>query len=89
MNLRMHRIVTGNRGLAYRLPAQARAYTDPRKGRTCSRGIPRLENEEADALTNGEFHHFRAERRIPVDLEKLEFINELFAEGEKYVKELE
>ena len=48
-----------------------------------------MENEEADALTNGEFH--RAEHRIPVDLEKLEFVvlNELFAEGEKYVKELE
>ena len=50
-----------------------------------------MENEEADALTNGEFHHFRAEHRISVDLEKLELIviNELFSEGEKYVKELE
>ena len=50
-----------------------------------------MENEEADALTNGEFHHFRAENRIPVDLAKLEFIvlNELFDEGERYVKELE
>ena len=56
-----------------------------------ARWIPRLENEEADALTNGEFHHFRAEHRIPADPQKLEFIvlNELFAEGEKYVKELE
>ena len=50
-----------------------------------------MEIEEADALTNGDFHHFRAVHRVPVDLEKLEFIllNELFDEGEKYVKELE
>ena len=56
-----------------------------------ARWIPRWENEKADALTNGECHHFRAEHRIRVDLEKLEFIvlNELFAQGEKYVKELE
>ena len=54
-----------------------------------ARWIPRLENEEADALTNGEFHHFRAEHRVPVDLAKFELIvlNELFEEGEMYVKD--
>ena len=56
-----------------------------------ARWIPRLENEEADALTNGDFHHFRTESRIPVELEKLDFmvLNEFFAEGEDYVRELE
>ena len=41
-------------------------------------------------MTNGEFHHFDLSKRIPVDLEKLEFrvMNELFAEGECYVEEL-
>ena len=54
------------------------------------RWIPRLQNEEADALTNSEFHHFRPENRIEVDLGKLEFIvmNELFATGEEYLAEL-
>jgi hypothetical protein len=56
-----------------------------------ARWIPRLQNEEADALTNGEFHHFKAEHRIPVDLSKLGFIvmDELFREGESYVAELD
>ena len=55
-----------------------------------ARWIPRLQNEEADALTNSEFHHFRPENRIQVDLKKLEFIvmNELFATGEEYLAEL-
>ena len=55
-----------------------------------ARWIPRLQNEEADALTNGEFEHFDPNLRIPVDLDKLDFIvmNELFEEGENYVKEL-
>ena len=34
---------------------------------------PRLQNEEADALTNGDFSAFRAANRIEVDLTKLEF----------------
>ena len=53
--------------------------------------IPRLENEEADALTNSDFHHFGPKHRIPVKFEDLKFmvLNELFAEGEEYVKELE
>ena len=55
-----------------------------------ARWLPRLQNEEADALTNGEFHHFDPDKRVTVDLEKLEFkvMNELFAEGESYVEEL-
>ena len=46
--------------------------------------LPRLENEEADALTNFEFRHF-------VRLEDLKFVvlNDLFEEGERYITELE
>ena len=53
--------------------------------------IPRLQNEEADALTNGDFGHFTAAKRIDVDLGSLPFriLNELFAEGEAYRTELE
>ena len=53
--------------------------------------LPRLQNEEADALTNLDFRHFRAENRIPVDLETIKFgvLNELFAAGETYVADLE
>ena len=41
-------------------------------------------------MTNGEFHHFDPSFRIPVDLDKLEFVvlNELFREGDSYVSEL-
>ena len=55
-----------------------------------ARWIPRLQNEEADALTNSEFHHFRPENRIEVDLGKLGFVvmDELIAEGENYLSEL-
>ena len=55
-----------------------------------ARWIPRLQNEEADALTNSEFHHFRAENRIDVQLDQLEFIvmDSLFAVGEAYLEEL-
>ena len=53
--------------------------------------VPRLQNEEADALTNSDFPHFRPENRVKVELENLNFLvmNELFAEGEDYVKELD
>ena len=52
--------------------------------------IPRLQNEEADALTNRDFRHFDKDRRIEVDLAKLDFValNDLFAEGEAYIAEL-
>ena len=56
-----------------------------------ARWIPRLQNEEADALTNGEFGHFDPAKRIPVDLDDLGFrvLNELFEEGEAYIADLE
>ena len=56
-----------------------------------ARWLPRLQNQEADDLTNDEFHHFRAEKRIPVDLNKLGFdlMDSLFAAGDEYVAELE
>ena len=52
--------------------------------------IPRLQNEEADALTNSDFRHFDQARRIEVDLAKLEFriLNQLFAVGDNYIEEL-
>ena len=53
--------------------------------------IPRLQNEEADALTNSDFRHFSADKRIEVDLSSLPFLlmNDLFEEGEAYLAELE
>ena len=53
--------------------------------------LPRLQNEEADALTNLDFRHFDAARRIQVDLGKLKFgiLHDLFKEGEDYVAKLE
>ena len=35
--------------------------------------VPRLVNEEADALTNSDFRNFRPEHRIEVDLDTLPF----------------
>ena len=56
-----------------------------------ARWIPRLQNEEADALTNGDYRHFDDKLRIPVDLEALPFkvLNDMFAVGEEYVQDLE
>ena len=56
----------------------------------CANWIPRLQNEEADALTNSDFRHFTESRRVEVQLDKLPFaiLNELFAEGEAYLSEL-
>ena len=53
--------------------------------------IPRLQNEEADALTNWDFRHFDPKRRIDVNLNDLKFniMNDLFAAGDTYFKELE
>ena len=52
--------------------------------------LPRLQNEEADALTNWDFRHFDPKLRIDVDLEKLEFkiLDKLFAVGDNYIEEL-
>ena len=46
--------------------------------------LPRLQNEEADALTNMDFRHFVDENRIHVDLENLDFLvmSDLVASGD-------
>ena len=56
-----------------------------------ARWIPRLQNEEADALTNGDYRHFDPSLRVPVDLNKLPFkvLNDMFALDEDFLKELE
>ena len=53
--------------------------------------MPRLQNDEADALTNFDYRHFSKDRRIPVDLDKIGFkvLPMLFEAGEAYVKEFE
>ena len=53
--------------------------------------IPRIQNEEADALTNLDFRHFNPANMIDVDLGALKFniMNELFATGDAYLAELE
>ncbi len=53
--------------------------------------MPRLENEEADALTNSDFRHFRAENRLEFDLAALPFgvLPRLLEQGELFVSELE
>ena len=53
--------------------------------------LPRLQKEEADALTNSDFRHFSLARRVPVKLEELQFVvlNELFQTGDVYVTELD
>ena len=55
-----------------------------------ARWIPRFQNEEADALTNSDFRHFKAENRVDVRLDQLEFLvmDSLFAVGEAYLEEL-
>ena len=55
------------------------------------RCLPRLQNEEADALASLEFRHFKTASRIDVGLSTLPFLvlNSLFAEGDVYVKELD
>ena len=56
-----------------------------------ARWLPRLQNQEADDLTNGEFRHFDSKRRIPVDLDRLGFevMPVLFPAGDEYLSELE
>ena len=50
-----------------------------------------MQHEEVYALTNGDFRHFHPSLCIPVDLSTLPFkvLNEMFAVGEDYVKDLE
>ena len=53
--------------------------------------VPRLQNEEADDLTNGKFDKFDPAKRIEVDLERLQFgiLDKLLASGEAYHAEVE
>ena len=55
--------------------------------------MPRLQNKEADALTNFKFNRFNLGRRIPVSLNELKLkfdvFSELLDQGEVCVKELE
>ena len=53
--------------------------------------VPRLENEEADALTNADFRHVSKEHRIEVNLDSLPFgvLPQLLETGETYLKELD
>ena len=55
-----------------------------------ARWLPRLQNQEADDLTNDEFHHFDPKKRIKVELKDLNFeiMDRLFAVGDSYIKEL-
>ena len=56
-----------------------------------ARWIPRLQKVETDALTNGDYRHLSAGKRIHVALEGLDFrvMSQLLAEGEEYERELE
>ena len=53
--------------------------------------MPRLENQEADDLTNLEFKSFDMANRISVELEQLNFgvLMHLFNVGDEYIQELE
>ena len=53
--------------------------------------LPRLQNEEADALTNMDFGHFDMSRRVRMDLDHMEFggLNVLFGSGKAYPSDLE
>ena len=68
------------------------AHQRRRKGLALSANwVPRLENQEADDLTNLEFKSFDSKKRLNVDLEKLDFgvLRQLFDVGDSYVKELD
>lgn len=56
-----------------------------------ARWIPRLQNEEADALSNYDFSQFDPAKRIEVDLETMDFklLHDLFSAGDDYIAELE
>ena len=53
--------------------------------------ISRMQNEEADALTNEDFRHFCPGRMIPVDLARLPsgLLPQLFEQGKSFVAELD
>ena len=52
--------------------------------------LPRLQNEEADALTNLDFRHFAPEKRVHVELADLQFrvLDELMKTGLEYHDEV-
>ena len=56
-----------------------------------TRWLPRLQNEEADALSNFDFDSFDPKLRIEAELESLPFVllNDLFEVGEDYIAELD
>ena len=56
-----------------------------------ARWLPRLQNQEADDLTNEEFRHYDPKRRIHVELKSpgLEVMDALFAAGDDYMSDLE
>ena len=56
-----------------------------------ARWLPRLQNQEADDLTNMELRHFDPKKRIDVDINKLGFdlMESLFKVGDTYLEELE
>ena len=56
-----------------------------------ARWLPRLQNQEADDLTNEEFRHFNPAKRIDVDLRRLGFevMDSLFKAGDDYLADLE
>ena len=53
--------------------------------------MPRLQNEEADDLTNWEFSKFDLAKRVEVDLEKLPFgvLHELLETSEDFFGQVE
>lgn len=62
-----------------------------RRAAVHARLLPRLQNEEADALNNEDFHHVDEALRMPVRLGSWGFIvlHELFTAGEEFVKEID
>ena len=56
-----------------------------------ARWLPRLQNQEADDLTNDEFRHFDLTKRIHVELKSLGFklMEALFEVGDDYIAELD
>ena len=55
-----------------------------------ARWLPRLQNDEADQLTDMDFRHFDPKKRIPVSLEcpGFQILPELFEAGGKYPETL-
>ena len=56
-----------------------------------ARWLPRLQNQEADDLTNFELRHFDPKKRIQVDIANLglELMHSLFKVGDDYLADLE